>query len=163
MAETSVKLTGIDGVISLLESLPAEIVSKNGGPVFRSLRAGARVIATEAALNVSRATGNFSSDEDGSTGLLERSIVVKRGKPPTSGNGERAIVTTKLKTYTRKGKPVTTRKTGALLEYGSEKQPAEPWIRPAMSKAPEAIQTATRELVDGLDRIVARLARKKGR
>lgn len=162
MAETSVRLEGIDGVIGLLESLPAELVSKNGGPVYRSLRSGARVLAKEAALNVARATGNLSTDDDGSTGLLERSVIVKRGKPPSEGNGERAIVTTKLKTYTRKGKPVTTRKTGSLLEYGSEKQPAEPWIRPAMSKAPEAIQTTTRELVAGLDRIVARLARKKG-
>lgn len=162
MAETSVKLTGIDGVISLLESLPAELVSKNGGPVYRSLRAGARVLAKEAALNVARATGNLTADESESTGLLQRSIIVKRGKAPSEGNGERAIVTTKLKTYTRKGKPVTTRKTGSLLEYGSEKQTAEPWIRPAMSKAPEAIQTTTRELVAGLDRIVARLARKKG-
>lgn len=162
MAETSVKLTGIDGVISLLESLPAELVSKNGGPVYRSLRAGARVLAKEAALNVARATGNLTADESESTGLLQRSIIVKRGKAPSEGNGERAIVTTKLKSYTRKGKPVTTRKTASLLEYGSEKQPAEPWIRPAMSKAPEAIQTTTRELVAGLDRIVARLARKKG-
>lgn len=163
MAETSVQLTGIDGVIGLLESLPEELVAKNGGPVYRSLRAGARVLAKEAALNVARATGNLSTDDDGSTGLLERSVIVKRGKAPTEGKGERAIVTTKLKSYTRKDKPVTTRKTGALLEYGSEKQPAEPWIRPAMSKAPEAIQTATRELVAGLDRIVARLARQKGR
>lgn len=163
MAETSVQLTGIDGVIGLLESLPEEIVAKNGGPVYRSLRAGARVLAKEAALNVARATGNFSEDEDGSTGLLQRSITVKRGKAPSEGKGERAIVTTRLKTYTRKGKPVTTRKTGSLLEYGSSKQPAEPWIRPAMSKAPEAIQTTTRELVTGLDRIVRRLARSKGR
>lgn len=163
MAETSVRLTGIENVIGLLESLPAELVAKNGGPVYRSLRAGARVIAKEAALNVARATGNLTADDSESTGLLERSITVKRGKAPTDGKGERAIVTTKLKTYNREGKPVTTRKTGALLEYGSEKQPAEPWIRPAMSKAPEAIQTATRELVTGLDRIVARLARTKGR
>lgn len=155
------KLQGLEGVLQTLKSLPPEIVSKRGGPVKVALRAGARVIQKEAALNVARATGDLDAGgEETSTGLLAKNIVATRGKAPTGGNGERYLVRVKRKTYPdRTGKPVTTLKTAHLLEYGSSKQPAEPWLRPAFAaKAEQAIRTIESELLRGIDRIVRKLA-----
>ena len=53
--------------------------------------------------------------------------------------------------------------TANLLEYGSEKQPAEPWLRPAFaSSAPQAIQTIEKELLSAIQRVVRKLARQNG-
>lgn len=155
------KLSGLDGVLDTLKSLPPEVVSKRGGPVKVALRKGALVILREEALNLARVTNNLSTDDAEGTGLLQKSLVATRGKAPNSGNGERYLVRVKRKTYVRKGKPVTTLKTAQLLEYGSEQQSAEPWIRPAFNaKAAEAIFTVERELIAGVDRVVAKLAQK---
>ena len=163
MATTEVKVSGLDGVLDLLKSLPPEVVSKRGGPVKRALQKGARVIAQQAALNLARAIDALGQDDYESTGLLLKSLVVTRGKAPTSGNGERYLVRIKRKSYQRKGAPVTTLKTAQLLEYGSSKQPAEPWLRPAFqAKAGAAVETTVRELRSELDRIVRKLGKKGG-
>lgn len=159
-----VKLQGLDGVLSLLHSLPPEVVSKSGGPVKGSLRAGARVIQREAALNVANRVGTLDADDEArTTGLLQRSVISSRGKAPASGKGERYLVRVKRQTYQRKGKPVTTLKTAHLLEYGSSQQKAEPWLRPAFAaKAVEAIRTIEAQLLSGIDRVVRKLTRGKG-
>ncbi len=163
MAATVIQLQGADGVLYLLLQLPAEVVSKNGGPVKTALRKGARVIFIEEALNLARVTGNLTVEEYEGTKLLAKSLVITRGKAPTDGKGERVLIRIKRKSYTRKGKPVTTLKTAQLLEYGSSTQPAEPWIRPAFqSKAAQAINTTTAELIIGLDRVVKKLAAQGG-
>src|SRR5690625_5245721 len=119
-----VDIHGIDGVLKTLESLPKEIVSKRGGPVARALAKGARLIRDEAKKNL-RAQIAVNGDE--STGLLEKNIIASRGKALRVGKGERYLVRVRRKTYPgRSGKPVTTRKTASLLEYGSEHQPATP-------------------------------------
>lgn len=161
----TLKLEGLDGVLDLLKRLPEETVSKRGGPVKAALRKGAVVILKQEQANLRAVTANATSSEKiESTGLLLKNLVVTRGKAPTSGKGERYLVRVRRKAYVRKGggKAVTTLQTANLLEYGSEKQPAEPWIRPAFAaKAEEAIRTVERELVKGIDRVVKKLA--KGR
>jgi HK97 gp10 family phage protein len=166
--KVEMKLSGIDGVIDTLHSLPPEVVSKRGGPALAALRKGARVILAAEKANLQAVTANQTSDEDReSTGLLAANVIASRGKAPSDGKGERMLVRVRRKTYARggSGKPVTTLQTAQLLEYGSSQQPAEPWIRPAFqSKAGEAIATIERETVAGIDRIVQRLARQnKGR
>lgn len=159
-----IRLQGLDGVLDTLKSLPAEVVSKRGGPVLAALKKGAKVIQQQEKANLRAAIANTADGaESESTGLLEKNIVVTRGKAPTGGNGERVLVRVKRKTYPdRSGKPVTTLKTAQLLEYGSSTQPAEPWIRPAFAaKAEEAIRTVERELLAGVNRIVAKLAKGK--
>lgn len=165
MADTSgtIALTGLDGVLRTLEQLPPEVVSKSGGPVKRALRKGARVLLQEAALNLARATDNLSTDSEENTGLLLSALVATRGKAPSGGNGERYLVRVKRLTYQRPGPATTTLASANLLEYGSEKQQAEPWLRPAFAaKAVTAIQTVEKELVADLDRVVRRLARQNG-
>jgi len=156
------KLTGMDGVLNLLQSLPPELVSKRGGPVKSALRKAALVIQKQAKANLQAATHNATEEQSYSTGLLLQNLIVSRGKAPSSGKGERYLVRVRRKGYVRKGKPVSTLKTAQLLEYGSSQQPAEPWIRPAFNaKATEAIRTAETELLKNLDRIVKKLAKGK--
>ena len=149
-------LSGVDGILKTLKSLPAEVVSKRGGPVKLALAKGARLLRNEVKKNL-RAV--ISSDE--STGLLEKNIIASRGKAPTVGNGERYLVRVKRRTYIdRTGKPVTTLKTANILEYGSEKQTAKPFIRPAaVSKAQQTINIVTTDLKMRLDKVVKDLAR----
>lgn len=151
-----INLSGVDGILKTLKSLPAEVVSKRGGPVKLALAKGARLLRNEVKKNL-RAV--ISSDE--STGLLEKNIIASRGKAPTVGNGERYLVRVKRRTYIdRTGKPVTTLKTANILEYGSEKQTAKPFIRPAaVSKAQQTINVVTSDLKMRLDKVVKDLAR----
>jgi HK97 gp10 family phage protein len=163
--KVEMKLEGLDGVLDLLKQLPPEVVSKRGGPVKSALRKGAVVILKQEQANLRAVTANATSSEKiESTGLLLKNLVVTRGKAPTSGKGERYLVRVRRKAYLRKGggKAVTTLQTANLLEYGSEKQPAEPWIRPAFAaKAEEAIRTVELEVVKGIDRVVKKLAKGK--
>lgn len=159
MAEV-LKLSGLDGVLQTLKSLPPEVVSKRGGPVKTALRKAAVVIYKAADSNLAAVTAN-QTDETArqNTGLLRKNLVVTRGKAPNSGKGERYLVRVRRKGYEREGQSVSTLKTAQLLEYGSSQQPAEPWLRPAFSsKAEEAIKTAETELVRAIDRVVKRLA-----
>lgn len=165
MAELSgtVSLKGLDGVLRTLEQLPPEVVSKAGGPVKLALKRGALVLLREAALNLARATDNLSTDNEENTGLLLSSLVASRGKAPTGGNGERYLVRVRRLSYQRPGPATTTLQTANLLEYGSEKQPAESWLRPAFAaKAATAIQTVESELIRAVDRVVIKLARQNG-
>ncbi len=155
-----VNVSGLDGVLNMLKSLPPEIVSKRGGPVKTALRKAAQVIHKQAKINLqSNINGTNDHVEKYSTGLLLQNVIVSRGKAPTDGKGERYLVRVKRKTYQdRHGKPVTTLKTAQIKEYGSSKQPAEPWLRPAFeSKASEAIRTAETELIKAIDRITNKL------
>ncbi len=159
---------GIDGVLATLQSLPAEVVSKRGGPVKSALRKGAVVILKAEKANLAAVTSNAtSSGKQESTGLLAKNLIVTRGKPPIDGKGERYLVRVKRKTYTvspegraRTGKAITTTTQNAQrLEYGTAHQPAEPFIRPAFNaKAAEAITTIQRELIAAVDQVVNNLA-----
>lgn len=169
MSIVELKLTGLDGVLDTLKSLPAEVVSKRGGPVLAALKKGAKVIQLQEKANLRAAISSGTAEAE-STGLLEKNVVVTRGKAPNDGNGERVLVRVrrvayngdKLKKGEKVGKRVTTLKTASLLEYGSSHQPATPWIRPAFAaKAEEAIRTVERELLAGINRIVAKLAKGK--
>jgi hypothetical protein len=164
MAGEVIRLQGLDGALDMLKQLPAEVVSKRGGVVKAALRKGARVILLEEALNLARTLGTLDADEQTTTGLLLKNLVISSGKPPTSGNGERMLIRIRRKSYQRKGETVTTLKSAQLKEYGSEKQKAEPWIRPAFnSKAREAIATVEAETVAGIERAVKKLWRTRGR
>lgn len=157
-------LTGIDGVLATLRSLPADVVSKKGGPVKLSLAKGARYLRDAEKANLRQAIAIGGQDD--STGLLEQNIIASRGKEPSGGNGERYLVRVKRKTYPgRQGKPVTTLQTANLLEYGSVHQPATPFIRPTvLAEGEKTIGIVTQDLVRRLDRIVKKLAaQNKGR
>lgn len=161
--KVEMNLTGLDGVMETLRGLPPELASKRGGPVRAALRKGALVIHRQAVANLQAVTANATTTgERESTGLLKANVVVTRGKEPRGTKGERYLVRVRRKAYpNRAGKTVTTLAAGQLLEYGSSKQPAEPWLRPAFEgRAREAINTVERELAAAVDRIVQKLARQ---
>lgn len=164
--KVEMQLQGLNGVLETLKSLPPEVVSKRGGPVKLALAKGARVIRDQAAINLKAA---IARNGDVSTGLLEKNLIVSRGKPPFDGKGERYLVRVKRKAYdaqklTRRqaaGKRVTTLKTANLLEYGSSHQPATPWLRPAFrATAGKAINVTVDDLKRRIDLAVKKLARE---
>jgi HK97 gp10 family phage protein len=157
--KVDLQLFGVDDVLATLQSLPAEIVSKRGGPVKLALAKGARFLRDRAKENL-RAAIAMNGDE--STGLLEKNVIASRGKPPSDGKGERYLVRVKRKTYPGKGggKPVTTRATASYLEYGTETQPATPWLRPAVvQNGQQTINVVTEDLKKRIDKAVAALAK----
>lgn len=154
-----IKLTGVDNVVNMLRTLPAEVVSKRGGPVKTWLRKGAKYLQGKVLVRLEHVTSNATTHPDReNTQTLKRSSIVSRGKAPTDGKGERYLVRWKRVTYDRAGKPVTTHKTAQLLEYGSAEQPAEPFIRPTVQAEGEAtIGLITNGLAADIDRIAQRL------
>lgn len=158
------RVTGIEGAFDTLNRLPAEVVSKRGGPVKLALRAGARVILKAARQNL---RASIAAGGDESTGLVAKSLVATRGKAPIGTNGERYLVRVKRATYqaTKGGEKVTTLKTAQLMEYGSSHQNPQPWLRPAgTSNAQKAVDTISRELLVEIDKVVKKLAaQNKGR
>jgi len=184
--KVEMKLAGLEGVLSTLQQLPAEVVSKKGGPVKAALRKGALVILNEAKRNLAVAIAQpGKSGITESTGFTEKNVVMRR-KVPNGINGERYIITVTPKahptggTYRRKSRrsgasnrkergrklnAITANAIAFFLEYGTSKQAATPWLRPAFkTKAAESISTIERELVKGIDRIVKKLAAaNKGR
>lgn len=160
--KVEVKLTGVDGVLKTLQSLPAEVVSKRGGPVKAALAKGARFVRDQERKNLQAVL----EPGDESTGLLAQNIIASRGKPPTSGRGERYLVRVKRKMYPgRKGEQVSTLKSAQIKEYGSTKQPARSFIRRTVQESGgQAIEIVTKDLAARVQKIVAKLAaQNKGR
>lgn len=169
--KVTVKMSGLDGVLDVLHKLPAEVVSKRGGPVRAALRKGALVIHAQAKANLQAATHTpGKTGKNWSTGLLEKNLVISRGKKPTGSNGERYLVRVRRKKYPNKsgeshGSLATTTLAAAnLLEYGSSVQPPEPWLRPAFeAQKQQALETVETELHKAIERITRRLAKTTGR
>jgi len=176
MAEMTIKITGADHVITMLKSMPSEVVSKRHSPVKKALLKAGRVIQSEAKKNVARiiAEPNIGPQYK-STGTLIKHIIVSRSRMNSGENGEKYIVRLKpgkrIK-YAETRENVRRRRVGRfynldspafygrLLEYGTSRMRAHPWLRPAvMSKGREAIKTAVDFLVIEIDRIAKRLAK----
>lgn len=151
------KIQGIDGVLDMLHSLPAEVVSKKGGPVKLSLAKGARALRDYARENFRR---SVAEDGAASTDTTVNNIVASRGKAPSGGNGERQLVRVRRKAYVNaKGARTTTLRAAQLMEYGSALQPARPWLRPAVERrGSQIIDIVTEDLLKRLDQVTKRLA-----
>lgn len=159
--KADVKIEGLNGILETLKKLPPEVVSKRGGPVKSALRRGALLILKQAKENLQNVTKSTDPEKQYSTGLLLKNVIATRGKPPQNVRGERYLIRVRRKSYGRKGLPVSTQKTGRLLEYGSAKQPAEPWLRPALdARGEEAMQVVKRELLKEIDKVTKRLAQQ---
>lgn len=172
MAGELVRIEGLEGVTKTLRELPAEVVSKNGGPVRAALRKGAVIIQKQAMANVQgiidapNVDGKFVS-----TGLAKKSIRIKRVRPLNRQKGEAFIVSVKSQSYTgrrirRKGRKESELKTNDvlfMLEAGTERRRAMPWMRPAFeSKKGEALQVFVTELPRAIDSAVKKLAKQNG-
>lgn len=158
------KVTGLDSTLATLRSLPAEIVSKKGGPVKLALAKGARKLRDYAKQNLRAQIAGGKTTR--STGELEKRVIASRGKAPNGGRGERYLVRVKKRDYLNAdGVRTNPLMTANLLEYGSSHQPETPWLRPAvMQHGSEIITTVTDDLKRRVELTVTKLAaQNKGR
>ena len=160
--KVEISIDGLDGVVERLRKLPPEVVSKNGGIVLKALRKGANVIKKHARSNLERSVRNAGkTGVSYATGFTEKKIVLKRGR--MRGNGERVIVTVRPDPHPNQNKyrkrNIQANDIAFIMEHGSSKQPAEPWMRPAFNAQREwAMETAKIDLLTQLDKVVAKLA-----
>lgn len=168
--QAEINISGLDGVLNMLKSLPQEVVAKRGGPVRAALRKAALVIKKEAQKNIRQIV--IEPNKDGkptkSTGSLEKAVTVGRGKYMGGVNGERYMVwLPKIKrkyantrdnvrkhragkTYLVEGPQFY----GRFLEYGTSKMQKKPWLRPAaIDKGETAVNVARDELIKSIEKI----------
>jgi hypothetical protein len=165
--KVEMNLTGLNGVLKTLQSLPPELVSKNGGVVRRAAVKGINVIRNQARINLVRATSNSSSaGNQYGTGFTASKVITKRKNMPNNQNGERYIITVKYENYPNtnnkyKKRPIKANDIAFMLEYGTINQPAEPWLRPAFfSKTQESIAVSEQTLLKEIDKVVNKLAKQ---
>ena len=161
MAREVVRIEGLDGVLSTLEKLPPEIVSKRGGPVRFALRKAAQVLQKEVQSNLQKIIDTPNKDgRDESTGLTKKNIVLTRGRR-RNFKGESMLVRVRKKTFPGGGKDRNTAANARRLEYGTEKRPPMPVIRPAFNtKRMEALGVFSREINKKLASIQRKLERE---
>ncbi len=159
--KVEMKINGAESVLDLLQALPAEVVSKRGGPVKLALAKGARLLRDQAKNNFRRSVAQGGAD---STDTTVESIVATRGKAPMGAKGERQLVRVKRRSYVNaKGAKTTTLRAAQLMEYGSATQPARPWLRPAVQRrGSQVIDVVTEDLLKRLDQVTKRLAARNG-
>lgn len=160
---TEVRVEGLGELLKTLEALPREIVSQRGGPVRSGLRKAALVLRDQARANIDRIV---SEPNEGPTytptDTLKNALIVTRDpRPQRAGisKGERFL----LRVRRRDAYPDGTKANlvGGVLEFGSEKMQAKPWLRPVLpQKGQEAIRVFIQETRKAIDRAVKRARRK---
>jgi HK97 gp10 family phage protein len=182
-----VQMHGLEGLLDTLRRLPPEVVSKRGGPVRRAVAKAAALLRNEARKNFAAVTSSpGKTAKNWATGFTQKHIITKR--KPIFGDGmvkgERYIVAVRYikhpsarilagsraiakranskhdrPTRYTKAKELRANDVAYMLEYGTSKQPAEPWLRPAFeAKKQEALQMMETHLRTDIDRIVKKLA-----
>lgn len=161
----SVKITGQKELARALESLPREFQTS---AEFQILGSGAKVIAKKVKEMAPVGTGEHA-------GLLKASIGYKikgvsnrsAGKTGrTARIGPRAGMAKTISTISRgdnKGKPLIKdpRHYAHILEYGSARTPAQPFIEPGIEQAKgEAFEAMAKGYTKALDRIAKRIRGK---
>jgi hypothetical protein len=156
---------GVDEVLSVLMNLPPEVVSKRGGPVKTAVFKAARYVRDEERIALQRSL-DVRREKGLSTGLLLANVVSRRSKYLVSGKGERYVVKISRKAYPRKDNTLTgskpsTLKSAHIMEYGSKKQTATPFIMPAFNRSKEgAFKIMVDELDIGIAKVIKKLSRK---
>ncbi len=164
--KVDMQLSGLTGVLKTLQSLPPEIVSKNGGVVRRAAVKGINVIKNQAKLNLLRVTSNANKSGTNGTGFTASKVITKRKNMPNNEKGERFIITVKYENYPNtnnkyKKRPIKANDIAFMLEYGTVNQNAEPWLRPAfLAKKEESINVAQSTLIKEINKVVNNLAKQ---
>lgn len=116
------ELKGVREALETLRKLPDHIAPKGGGPIRRSLWRASKPWLDQAKSNASTlGPGNHQRGNFSIVGRLKDNIIRSRDPDPESnGFSERVIVTYAGRIYW-----------GAFVEAGTEKQAAQPFLRPA--------------------------------
>lgn len=161
-----VKLTGLDGVLDTLKSMPPELVSVRGGPVLAALRKGARILRDQAKTNFRSAVAlPGKTGITDSTGFTEKQIISKRVRMPGGTKGERVVVTVRPKPHpggkVYRKRTIRANDIAFIMESGDKDQTATPWLRPAFdAKSDAALREVESELVKRVDKLVKQLEAK---
>ena len=154
MADIEFKIEGVDSLLARMRALPQELRKK---PARSALGKAAKVIRMQAAENALQL-------DDPETGRAISANVIQRFRSRYSKRTGDLMISVGVGTEKGripKGNPDTGVKGNTphwhLLELGTEKTPAQPFLRPAgEQKAGEAVQVFASEL----DKAIARLLRK---
>lgn len=161
MAIEFVRIEGLDDLLQRLHAFPNEM-AKNGGPVRSALAKGGKLIREAAKANVRAlvAEPNEHGLDSESTGLLEKSVILKRHRNPRE-RGATEIYSVRLKRgKSKKGVSVT--RYGKILEFGSRNIKAYAWLRRAAEEQrTEVFATVARELANGIARVERKLGSRR--
>ena len=145
----SANMAGLREVRQTLLSLGAEIASKNGGPVRSALQKGSKRVR-----DISRGIAAQGSD----TGRLAQAIVSQRDKNPEAYGLTESYVIRVKNGNSRDDKR------GAFywrfVEFGTVKQSAQPFLRPAFELGKQGFLDAfTEDLTKAIARAVKKAAK----
>lgn len=166
MAEPMLSMTGLEQTVRALRALPAELSSRNGGPVRAALFAAAKVVRGEAQrlAPVGKGTPN--------PGNLRANVFASRNRDPrrigaaehyfvSVRSGRRGLFSRKIGLNTRSlmGRDAYY---WWWVEFGTSKQPAQPFLRAAFeAKKQEALRVFEQTLARAVA-AAARRAQKRG-
>lgn len=155
-----IEVSGLRELGEALKALPREVSGRSGGPLAGALRSAARVFEKAARANVRSMPTSDTDDRDDyiRSGRLERSIRSKRDPNP-KGVTERVVV-----------KPRGGRRNGDVadnrapywdeVEFGTEKMPARPFMRPAANaNAGAAVAEFKVKFAKAIDRAAKKAAK----
>ena len=165
MANDPVMLRGLAGLLDALKALPPAVASKNGGPARVALARGAKVIRDEARTRAPKDTGAMAAN-----------IVMKRDtQPQRSGVNERYTVGVRGGSQSTFSNTKRNRRKGVVgqkyekqsstfywrfIEFGTERQPAQPFLRPAFETQKEnALAVITDTLAKGIHNAARKIER----
>lgn len=161
-----VTLSGLDDLLEELQDLPRELSSKNGGIVRRALYQGAKIVREEATRRAPKQSGN-----------LAKNIIMVRDRQPQRANAnERYLVGVRggarKKLIRQRSKDKLTGRTTYVeqgnafywryVEFGTNKMPARPFLRPAMAaRSQEALNTVIEGIQKGIFTAQRKVARSR--
>jgi HK97 gp10 family phage protein len=130
-----------------------------------ALKMAPRATGKAASLVKKAAKAKLRANPTIDTGLLEKNVIVKKVR--NSEFTAEHIVTVKKRLYPKRGKEKevrNTRQVGSYKEFGTVNNPAEPYLRPALSgNVNKAISVIVNSLKADLDKVGARLLESHGR
>lgn len=158
MADFQVKLTGVDELVKNMRALPVELRKK---PARSALGKAAKLIRE-------RAKANALAADDPETGRAIADNIVQRFRSKYQKQTGDVMISIGVNTEKGRipdGNPDTGRGGSTphwhLIELGTEKNPAQPFLRPAASEmAGAALNTFSVELGKALDRMTKKARTK---
>lgn len=167
MAEFA-KLDGLEKTVAALRALPAELASKNGGPIRRALYAGAKVMRDDAQSRAPVDTGNLKAnvfiyrDRDPQrSGATERYLIGVRTKRGHRARIARSRLNTRLGRVGARFRLKGDAYYWHFVEFGTQKSKAQPFLRPAFeSHKSETVSTFSAKLARDVEAAVRKVAAK---
>lgn len=160
--KTVAEVKGLEGVLSLLNKLPPELVSKRGGVVLSGLRKGANVMRKAWREEVQRLISEPNIGPDYiATGTYQKAISTSRLRKPKEVGGDEAVrVRVKAAPYpeTGNGKPKNAAMVAGILEHGTEHMEAKAPMRKAFeASSQKALDAVVKATNDGIAKAIKKL------